>query len=81
MLDNTLSLVEHIEGVIFSCIDVYNSELLNKMNKTMQLLTIITVIPLSLTIMSGRFGMNFQNPPLINSNGGFIISIIYSIYI
>ncbi|MDV4152788.1 CorA family divalent cation transporter, partial [Clostridium sp. AL.422] len=79
VLDNTLSLVEHIEGAIFSCIDVYNSELSNKMNKTMQLLTIITVISLPLTIMSGIFGMNFQNMPLINSNGGFIISIVFTV--
>jgi Mg2+ and Co2+ transporter CorA len=79
VLDNTLSLVENIESSIFSCIDVYNSELSNKMNQTMQLLTIITVLSLPLTIISGIFGMNFENMPLITNHYGFIISIIFTL--
>ena len=79
VLDNTLSLVENIESSIFSCIDIYNSELSNKMNKTMQLLTIITVLSLPLTIISGIFGMNFQRMPLIKNEFGFIISISFTL--
>lgn len=79
VLDNTLSLVENIESSIFSCIDVYNSELSNKMNQTMQLLTIITVLSLPLTIISGIFGMNFENMPLLKNPYGFITSIIFTI--
>lgn len=75
VLDNTLNLVDNIEASIYSCIDIYNSELSNKMNKTMQLLTVITVSTLPLTIVSGIFGMNFQNMPLLNSSNGFIVSI------
>ena len=78
VLDNTLSLVENIESSIFSCIDIYNSELSNKMNKTMQLLTIITVLSLPLTIISGIFGMNFQNMPLLKDKFGFIISLTFT---
>ena len=78
VLDNTLSLVENIESSIFSCIDIYNSELSNKMNKTMQLLTIITVLSLPLTIISGIFGMNFKSMPLISNKFGFIISMIFT---
>lgn len=79
VLDNTLSLVENIESSIFSCIDLYNSELSNKMNQTMQLLTIITVLSLPLTIISGIFGMNFENMPLLKNPYGFIISVIFII--
>lgn len=79
VLDNTLSLVENIESSIFSCIDVYNSELSNKMNQTMQLLTIITVLSLPLTIISGIFGMNFESMPLLRNPYGFIISIIFTL--
>ncbi|MDI9218709.1 CorA family divalent cation transporter [Clostridium tertium] len=75
VLDNTLSLVDNIEASIYSCIDIYNSELSNKMNKTMQLLTVITVSTLPLTIVSGIFGMNFKNMPLLNNDYGFLISI------
>ena len=78
VLNNTLNLVENIESSIFSCIDIYNSELSNKMNKTMELLTIITVLSLPLTTISGIFGMNFKNMPLINNKFGFIISIIFT---
>lgn len=78
VLNNTLNLVENIESSIFSCIDIYNSELSNKMNKTMQLLTIITVLSLPLTIISGIFGMNFKSMPLINNKFGFIISLIFT---
>ncbi|MGG7056968.1 CorA family divalent cation transporter [Clostridium nigeriense] len=79
VLDNTLSLVENIESSIFSCIDLYNSELSNKMNKTMELLTIITVLSLPLTIISGIFGMNFENMPLLRNPYGFISSIIFTL--
>ena len=81
VLDNTLSLVENIESSIFSCIDIYNSEISNKMNKTMQLLTVITVLPLPLTIMAGIFGMNFKNIPLVNNEYGFIILMIITLVI
>lgn len=81
VLDNTLSLVENIESSIFSCIDIYNSELSNRMNKTMELLTIITVLPLPLTIVSGVFGMNFKNMPLINNDNGFAISMTFTLLI
>lgn len=81
VLDNTLSLVENIESSIFSCIDIYNSELSNRMNKTMELLTIITVLPLPLTIVSGVFGMNFANMPLINNDNGFAILMTFTLLI
>ena len=78
VLDNTLSLVENIESSIYSCIDIYNSELSNKMNKTMQLLTIITVLSLPLTIISGIFRMNFKSMPLISNKFGFIFSMLFT---
>ncbi|MDZ7547930.1 CorA family divalent cation transporter, partial [Clostridium perfringens] len=81
VLDNTLSLVDNIQSSIYSCIDIYNSELSNKMNKTMQLLTVITVSTLPLTVVSGIFGMNFSNMPLISSNNGFYLSIIITLII
>lgn len=75
VLDTTLGLVENIESSVFSCLDIFNSELSNKMNKTMQLFTIITVLPLPLNIISGIFGMNFLTMPLIKSENGFTISM------
>lgn len=46
-------------------------------NKTMQLLTIVTVIIAPLTLIAGWFGMNFSNMPGVNTPYGFyIVSII-----
>lgn len=81
VLDNTLSLIENVEASVYSCIDIYNSELSNKMNKTMQLLTIITVLSLPITIISGVFGMNFNSMPFLNNQYGFIGSITFTIII
>ncbi|SHI74426.1 CorA-like Mg2+ transporter protein [Clostridium cavendishii DSM 21758] len=74
--ENTLHIVEDVETSIYSCIEIYNSISGNKMNKTMQILTIITVFSLPLTIMTGIFGMNFSSMPLINNPYGFIISFV-----
>lgn len=74
-LDNTMNLVENVEGSIYSCIDIYNSVLSNKMNKTMQLLTVITVSALPLTVITGIFGMNFESMPLLANSNGFYLAL------
>lgn len=75
ILENTLNLVENLEVSIYSCIDIYNSVLSNRMNKTMQLLTVITVSTLPLTIVSGIFGMNFEFMPLLKMTKGFYLAM------
>lgn len=75
ILENTLNLVENLEVSIYSCIDIYNSVLSNRMNRTMQLLTVITVSTLPLTIASGIFGMNFRFMPLLEWQNGFYIAM------
>lgn len=75
ILENTLNLVENLEVSIYSCIDIYNSVLSNRMNKTMQLLTVITVSTLPLTIISGIFGMNFNIMPLLERDNGFYLAM------
>lgn len=73
VIDNAISLVENVEASIYSCLDLYNSISSNKMNKTMQVLTIITVLSLPLTAISGLFGMNFEYMPLLKNYYGFFI--------
>lgn len=71
---NTIELVNDVESSIYSCIDIYNSIYSNKMNKTMQLLTFITVLTIPATLITGIFGMNFSSMPLISNQYGFFIS-------
>lgn len=81
VIENTLNLVENVESSIYSCIDIYNSVLSNRMNKTMQLLTVLTVMAIPLTIITGIFGMNFESMPLLNNNLGFYLSMGIAIFI
>ncbi|MNI93725.1 Magnesium transport protein CorA [compost metagenome] len=60
---------------------MYNSLSSNKMNKTMQVLTIITVISLPATIITGIFGMNFDIMPLLHNYYGFTLSMVLLILI
>lgn len=79
----TLQMVDDVESSIYSCIEIFNSIYSNRMNKTMELLTIITIIALPATVITGAFGMNFDAMPLIDSSNGFYIlsSIIFFIII
>jgi len=72
---DTLNLAENVESSIYSCIDIYNSIYSNRMNKTMELLTFITVMLLPASILSGIFGMNFKFMPLLDHPQGFYITV------
>lgn len=75
VIDNTINLVENVEASIYSCIDIYNSVISNNMNKTMQLLTVITVMAIPITVITGIFGMNFEFIPLLNNPLGFYLAM------
>jgi magnesium transporter len=55
--------------------DTNESLLNNKMNDIMMMLTIFSVLLLPLTLITGIFGMNTINMPLVTSPGGFWIII------
>lgn len=79
--DHTLQIIEDVESSIYSCIDIYNSISANKMNKTMELLTFLTVFTLPLTIITGVFGMNFENMPLLSNKFGLLLAFLLAIVI
>ena len=51
--------------------EAYQARLDLKMNNTMKLLTVITVIFLPLTLITGWYGMNFANMPELTSPYGY----------
>lgn len=61
--------------------EAYQARLDLKMNSTMKLLTVITVIFLPLTLITGWYGMNFVNMPELSSPYGYPAVIAVSVAI
>jgi magnesium transporter len=47
----------------------------HRLNRVMQILTIITVIFVPLTFLAGIYGMNFENMPELSTRSGYFIVI------
>ena len=54
-------------------IEGYISLTSHQLNKTMQALTVITAIFVPLGLLSGIYGMNFENMPELHSRYGYYI--------
>jgi magnesium transporter len=61
-LARTVEMVELYRDLIMGARDIYLSSISNQLNQIMKTLTIISVIGLPLTIVTGFFGMNFDEP-------------------
>ncbi len=84
--DHTIVIIELIEeyrDLLSGMIDLYLSKLSNKMNETMTLLTVIGTIFIPLTFITGVYGMNFKNMPILYWKYGYyyvwIIMIIIGV--
>ncbi|HLL89221.1 MAG TPA: magnesium/cobalt transporter CorA [Tepidisphaeraceae bacterium] len=78
VLDHLVRAVELIElyrDVIVGARDIYMSSVSNNLNQVMKTLTVITVIALPLNIITGFFGMNFDNLPGIHTQWAFWITL------
>lgn len=80
--DNLIQLMDFINmdrDVILGIFDLYLSNNDNKMNKTMQTLTVVATIFTPLTFLTGVYGMNFKYMPELESRLSYIIFWIISI--
>jgi magnesium transporter len=74
--DHIIHLSENVEtqrDIVSGLKDLYMSELSNRMNNTMKVLTIIATIFIPLTFVAGIYGMNFDNMPELHSQYGYPI--------
>jgi len=75
--DKTIRVIESVElhnDLIAGLLDIYFSNISNRTNDTMKVLTIIATIFIPLTFITGIYGMNFDNmPELMWEYGYFII--------
>jgi magnesium transporter len=89
--ENVIQVIEWCETqreVVGSIMDLYLSEVSNRMNQVMQVLTIIATIFIPLTFIAGIYGMNFEHIPELGWEDGYlyfwiliaIIAILMVIY-
>jgi len=64
--DHAIQVVENLDTyreILTSVMDLYLSQLSNKMNEVMKVLTVIATIFIPLTFVAGVYGMNFKHMP------------------
>jgi len=74
LYDHTIQVVETVEifrEMTANIMDLYLSNLSNRMNEVMKVLTIIATIFIPLTFIAGIYGMNFSNMPELNWTYGY----------
>ena len=84
LYDHILRIYDYIESeqeMITSCLELYSSQLSNSMNKEMKFLTIITTIMMPLTIITGLYGINFDNMPELHYKYGYFIVVFTMVFI
>ena len=76
--DHTVQIMDHIEtnrDILSGLQDLYISEISFKMNKVMQVLTIVTTIFVPLSFLVGLYGMNFEYIPELKYKYGYFVLV------
>jgi magnesium transporter len=76
--DHTVHAIESLEAnrdVISGMLDIYLSAVSNRVNQEVRALTVVAIIFMPATLISGIFGMNFKIMPLLDWPTGFLIAI------
>lgn len=76
--DHTVHAIESLEAsrdVIAGMLDIYLSAISNRVNQEVRALTVVAVIFMPATLISGIFGMNFKAMPLLDTPIGFAVAI------
>lgn len=83
--DHSQQLMETLNGdrdTVTGMMDIHLSFQSNRLNQQMRMLTVITIIFMPLTIITGIYGMNFDNMPELHWHYGYyiILGIMFSIF-
>ncbi|MEM6685407.1 MAG: magnesium/cobalt transporter CorA [Bacteroidota bacterium] len=74
--DHILQINDNIDlyrEMVWGLMDMHMTNMSNKMNGIMKVLTIISTIFIPLTFIVGVYGMNFENMPELHSKNGYFI--------
>lgn len=72
--DHTMQLTESLDAsrdTVSSMMDVHLSFQSNRLNQQMRMLTVITILFMPLTVITGIYGMNFENMPELRWHYGY----------
>jgi magnesium transporter len=72
--DHTVHFTESLEGIrdlLAGMMDIYLSSVSNRVNMEVRALTVVTMLFMPATLISGIFGMNFDVMPWLKDNNGF----------
>jgi magnesium transporter len=76
--DHTVHVIESLEAirdVLAGMLDIYLSSISNRVNQEVRVLTVIALIFMPATLISGIFGMNFHRMPLLDNPLGFFAAL------
>lgn len=82
--DHLLRISDMAEGyrdLVSGLFEIHFSVTANKTNDVMKFLALISATMLPLTLISGIYGMNFENMPLLHSSNGYFITLGFMIMI
>lgn len=65
-----MDLVETYRDLLTGGLDIYLTQMANRTNDIVKALTILATIMLPLTLVTGYFGMNFENIPMLKTPNG-----------
>ena len=80
--DHVSQVIESIDSyreLVASLMDLYLSQVGNRMNNVMKVLTVISVVFMPLTFIAGIYGMNFDNIPELHWQNGYYYVWVFMI--
>jgi magnesium transporter len=69
-------LAESYRDLVTSALDAYLSVVSNRLNEIMKVLTVFTATLMPLTVMTGIYGMNFENMPELHTRYGYFAVLV-----
>jgi magnesium transporter len=76
--DHTIHVIETLDAVrelLGDLMDIYLSAVSNRLNVEVRILTVLTTLFLPATLITGIFGMNFTQMPLLADARGFYVAL------
>ena len=84
LYDHIIQMLEFIEvyrDMINSMIDAFDTNISNRTNEVMMVLTVWSTIFLPLTFLTGVYGMNFKYMPELQGKYGYILFWVTAVVI